>query len=304
MATPINWPSFTKTWHSSSYPSISPTRPELSLAGKIVIVTGGGSGIGAAIAHSVARAGASHLAIIGRRPEVLSKTAEAIKASTATSTVILPVTADLTKPEEVSNALTFIRNEFGNKPLDILISNAGFFSGPRKLGTEPLEEWMTNIEVNIKALVLIILGFLEKAAADATIINISTAIAHVSPIIQSTSYSTTKLAGTKFIEHVAAAHPEKTVINVHPGQVAETKLSRKYFDSVGAAADAHVDDIELSGDFVVWAASPEAAFLHGRLVWCNWDVDEMKQRKGELEGTKLLTTTLEGWSSFKYHSLD
>jgi hypothetical protein len=31
----------------------------------------------------------------------------------------------------------------------------------------------------------------------------------------------------------------------------------------------------LPGHFAVWAASPEAQFLHGRFVWCNWDITEL-----------------------------
>lgn len=41
-----------------------------------------------------------------------------------------------------------------------------------------------------------------------------------------------------------------------------------------ANSNGWVDD--LAGHFAVWAASPEAAFLHGRFVWNEWDVDEMK----------------------------
>jgi hypothetical protein len=33
----------------------------------------------------------------------------------------------------------------------------------------------------------------------------------------------------------------------------------------------------LPGNFAVWAASPEATFLHGRFVWANWDVLELKK---------------------------
>lgn len=33
---------------------------------------------------------------------------------------------------------------------------------------------------------------------------------------------------------------------------------------------------ELAGNFAVWAASPEARFLHGRFVWANWDVEELR----------------------------
>jgi len=40
-------------------------------------------------------------------------------------------------------------------------------------------------------------------------------------------------------------------------------------------ADVGVNAGELTGAFAVWAASKEAAFLHGRFVWCSWDVEEM-----------------------------
>lgn len=31
------------------------------------------------------------------------------------------------------------------------------------------------------------------------------------------------------------------------------------------------------GQVAVWAASPEARFLHGRFIWASWDVDELKE---------------------------
>ena len=39
---------------------------------------------------------------------------------------------------------------------------------------------------------------------------------------------------------------------------------------------------QLPGNFCVWLTSPEAAFLHGRFVWVNWDVDELKARADEI----------------------
>lgn len=56
---------------------------------------------------------------------------------------------------------------------------------------------------------------------------------------------------------------------------------------------------ELSAQFIVWAASPEARFLKGKTVWANWDVDELKAMEAEIKGSSLLTTTLDGVSSFK-----
>ena len=34
--------------------------------------------------------------------------------------------------------------------------------------------------------------------------------------------------------------------------------------------------VDLPAHFAVWAASREAAFLHGRFVWSEWDVEELK----------------------------
>ena len=63
--------SFTKTYHNKPYDDISPTRPELSAAGKNVVVTGGGTGIGKAIATAFTQAGAKSVAILGRRLDKL-----------------------------------------------------------------------------------------------------------------------------------------------------------------------------------------------------------------------------------------
>ena len=37
-------------------------------------------------------------------------------------------------------------------------------------------------------------------------------------------------------------------------------------------------------------------------MWANWDVEELKARKAEIEAGSMLTTTMDGMSSFKYTS--
>lgn len=44
----------------------------------------------------------------------------------------------------------------------------------------------------------------------------------------------------------------------------------------------------------MWAATKQAAFLHGRFVWANWDVDELLTRKGEFEDPGFLKLGLQG----------
>ena len=45
---------------------------------------------------------------------------------------------------------------------------------------------------------------------------------------------------------------------------------------------------------MVWLVSEEAAFLKGKFVWANWDVEEMVARKNEIEKGSLLRVGLTG----------
>ena len=51
---------------------------------------------------------------------------------------------------------------------------------------------------------------------------------------------------------------------------------------------------DLPGHFCVWLASPEAKFLKSKMVWANWDADEMIARKEEIQNSRLLTWLLDG----------
>ncbi|KAF5518725.1 hypothetical protein CGCA056_v009448 [Colletotrichum aenigma] len=54
------------------------------------------------------------------------------------------------------------------------------------------------------------------------------------------------------------------------------------------------DDISLPADFLVWTASQEAAFLNGKFVFANWDVEELKASAGKIEGGADLSMMLRG----------
>jgi NADP-dependent 3-hydroxy acid dehydrogenase YdfG len=89
------------------------------LQGKIAWVTGAGSGIGEAVALTLAGEGAAIVAT-GRRRDPLEAVAERIRAAGGTAYV---QPGDLTEPEQVRRIGDFIRSEIGR--LDILINNAG-----------------------------------------------------------------------------------------------------------------------------------------------------------------------------------
>src|SRR6266536_1232588 len=75
MSQPTFKNSFTKIYRKGPYLAISPTRPVLSASvkGKTILITGGHTGIGHAIASNFAIAGAAHVIILGRRGHVLEK---------------------------------------------------------------------------------------------------------------------------------------------------------------------------------------------------------------------------------------
>jgi len=89
------------------------------LQGKVVWVTGGGSGIGEAAALALARDGAD-IVLTGRRREPLDAVAGRIRELGGTAHV---QPGDLTAPEAVRRIGDFIRDEIGR--LDILLNNAG-----------------------------------------------------------------------------------------------------------------------------------------------------------------------------------
>lgn len=117
------------------------------------IVTGGGTGIGAAVAERLALAG-DDVIIIGRRPERLAATAEKINAATGTARVRWHA-ADLTDPDEVGAAVeTFIEP---GQSLDVLVNNAGgnFVPAPSAGLAGMRADWLANLTGNILPVVLI-----------------------------------------------------------------------------------------------------------------------------------------------------
>ena len=99
-------------------------RPDL-LAGRVAIVTGGGTGIGLGIATALAAAGAE-VAIASRKPEHLEPAAARLRESGAK---VSAVNANVREPESLARMVDQVSHEHGR--LDILINNAaGNFYAP------------------------------------------------------------------------------------------------------------------------------------------------------------------------------
>ena len=110
-------------------------RPSLKFNGKIVVITGSGTGIGQAIAKKFAENGA-HIVIMGRRREPLELTSailsDTVKAAGSTGKVRSFHGVDVADEVGINNMFKVIKEEFGT--VDIIINNAGV-SGPVKVFT-------------------------------------------------------------------------------------------------------------------------------------------------------------------------
>ncbi|HEY1758141.1 MAG TPA: SDR family oxidoreductase [Bryobacteraceae bacterium] len=109
--------------------------------GKIAVVTGGGSGIGRAVALALDGAGYS-VAIAGRRVGELEKTAASAKGS---STLVVP--ADVSKPEDVRGLFARVKETFGR--LDLLFNNAGMGAPNVPMEDLTYEQWSAVVGVNL-----------------------------------------------------------------------------------------------------------------------------------------------------------
>ena len=123
-------------------------KSNFSLANQVAIVTGGGTGIGRAIALEFAEFGAD-VVIAGRRLDVLEQAAEEIRALGRRS---LAVQADISQKTDVDHLVQKVMEEFGR--IDILVNNGGVGSKvPDKL--VPLievdeDEWDLIMDTNLK----------------------------------------------------------------------------------------------------------------------------------------------------------
>ena len=115
----------------------------ISLAGKVIAITGASSGIGEATARLLAERGAT-VALGARRMERLELLAGELRAH---GTAVLVDSTDVTRREDVERLVGRTVDEFGR--LDVLVSNAGISKiGP--VGDVDVDGWSTMIDVNLR----------------------------------------------------------------------------------------------------------------------------------------------------------
>ncbi|KAF5518736.1 Short chain dehydrogenase citE [Colletotrichum aenigma] len=168
--------SYTPTTHSASYEAISATNPSISAAGKVVLITGAGSGIGNAASLSFATAGAKALILLGRRVELLEQL--------------------------VKSTLSQIVSKYGR--IDIVIHAAGALPPLGPLATVPLDDLWRAFEA-----MLAVITSDQDGPSQPVIIVLNTAGSIMPPLPGMGGYVASKISSSKLAEYLASENKDK-----------------------------------------------------------------------------------------------
>ena len=256
----------------------------MRLAGKVAVVTGGGSGIGRGIALAMAREGADVVI-----PDIQVQNAERVGAEVrALGRKVASMKTDVTSAADVKAMVDRTRETFGK--IYILVNNAGMAAPPGMPFTNNTEEdWDRTFAVNTKSVFLtckaIAPHFIERKAG--RIINIAS-IAGPLAAVTMPAYSVAKQGVITFTRVVAKelAQHRVTVNAICPGvlwtdfwqklaaHLAETNpafkgmtarqvFEKRVADIVPMKAEQHPEDI---GAAAVFLASDEARYITGQAL--------------------------------------
>jgi meso-butanediol dehydrogenase / (S,S)-butanediol dehydrogenase / diacetyl reductase len=249
---------------------VSATRME----GRTALVTGAGSGIGAAVADRLVREGA-RVALMGRRRSALEDVAGRLPSG---STAVFA--GDVTREADVQGAVD-AAGRLGSGRLDVVVNNAGV-GGAGSLAEVDLRTWRRTLAVNLDGPFLVTRAALALLrAARGAVVNVSS-VAGLRASPESAAYCVAK-AGLVMLTQQAARDlaPEVRVNAVCPGWV-RTPMADGEMDELGsalgvdregayAAAVAHVPlrrpaDPEEVAATVAFLASSDASFVTGAVL--------------------------------------
>ncbi len=250
----------------------------MKFQGKVVLVTGGSRGIGAAIVRRFANEGAKvYFTYHSSKAD-----AEAVARSAGKTGQVFFLACDARKKEDVEKTIEQILEK--ESSLDILVNNAGIISDGLFL-TMPDEDWSEVIDTNLGSVYLFCKAVARQMVMQGggRIINISSVVADLGGFGQA-NYAASKGAINSFTRSLATelASKKVTVNAVAPGMV-NTQMS-------SAARSAFGDKIKERipvGDFaepeeiasaVAFLASDEARYITGQVITVDGGLGLMSRR--------------------------
>ena len=250
----------------------------MELRGKRCLVTGGGRGIGRAIALALAREGA-RLALMARTESELDQTAALLSSMGGEA---LKLRVDVGRREEVDEAIEEILAGWGG--VDVLVNNAGIQGPIGRVEEVDPEDWMQALQVNLGGCFYCTRKVLPAMIAQGygKIINLSGGGA-VGPRPFFSAYSASKAGVVRFSENLAGEVAEYGIdVNaIAPGAV-NTRMLDERLEAGAEVGTGEMDsaqqllrdggtDPECPAALVVYLSSPRSDGLTGRLLAAVWD---------------------------------
>ncbi|KAK5676397.1 hypothetical protein LTS10_011210 [Elasticomyces elasticus] len=275
------------------YPFVDPTNNlKGAAAGKSVLVTGAGTGIGVSIAECFALAGASTVILAARRTEKLEATKAGI-ADLAPDCKVIVVGTDVANRQSVEKLF----ESLDHVP-DVIVSNAAASRDEPIIDSNP-DVWWNQVDVNIRGPYLIARSYLRAARAagkkGGRIINVSSNGAwRVFPGLS--AYSASKSGLDTFTEHLDVECVKDgsgmRSVAMHPGGVVTEMASAPHVPD--AIRKLLIDKPALAGSTAVYLSTERADFLMGRFVNATWDMEALEGVKERVLEEDLLRTRVIG----------
>ena len=271
-------------------------QPDISsapLKGQTAVVTGGGRGIGRAIAQALAAAGAK-VAILARSAAELAETAAMIDQAGGRAQAF---PADVTDAGRLPEVFASIEEALG--PVDVLVNNAGILGPIAPFWETDADLWWHVMEVNLRGPMLcthnVLPGMIQRRSG--RIINVASGAA-IGPYTYFSAYVASKTALVRFTECLAAeAKPYGIALfSVEPGTV-RTRMSEYSVNSPegkrwipwfkGIFDEGLNSPPERVAQRVLHLASGRADPLSGRFLPLTDDLEVLQENLEEVERDKL-----------------
>jgi NADP-dependent 3-hydroxy acid dehydrogenase YdfG len=192
--------------------------------GKVVWITGGGSGIGLAGGIELAKAGA-HVIISGRSRETLSASEKQIKAAGSGESIAL----DVSDQQEVAKAAAEIAKRHGR--VDVLINSAGINHPKRNFRNVSIDGWNQIVAVNLSGMFYCVQAVLPgmRERKEGLIINISSWAGRYASTLTGPGYNATKHAVVALTESINMEECANGIraTSILPGEVATPILEKR-----------------------------------------------------------------------------
>ena len=191
---------------------------------KVVVITGGASGIGKAVGKLMVNKGADKVFLADLNEKLLNKTAEEIGA--------IPIVCDVSNEESVKALVNEVTLK--TRVIDIFMSNAGIYveGDENTLNQEWMRNWSIHVMAHVYAARAVLPGMIKRESG--YLINTSSA-AGLLTHIDSATYSTTKHAAIGFAEYLSINYGSKGIkVSVLCPQAVKTAMTLGREDSVAS----------------------------------------------------------------------